>query len=79
MESTIELKGEIFKRLQTRSEERGISLNDLANTLMEDSLDYYDEEDRIFEQRTREALERVEKRGVKGKPASEFLKEMESW
>ena len=79
MESTVKLKGEIFKRLHDRSDEQSINLNDLANTLMENSLDYYDEEDRIFEQRTHETLEYVESKGIKGKPASEFLKEIESW
>lgn len=35
------------------------------------------DEDTIFEQRTREALDRVEARGIKGVPASQFLKELD--
>lgn len=38
-----------------------------------------DDEDLVFEQRTREALDRVEARGSKGVPASQFLEEMDSW
>lgn len=37
------------------------------------------DEDLVFEQRTREALDRVEARGSKGVPASQFLEEMDSW
>ena len=37
------------------------------------------DEDLIFEKRTTEALERVESRGVKGIPVSQFLKELDSW
>jgi uncharacterized protein YpuA (DUF1002 family) len=36
-----------------------------------------DDEDLIFEQRTREALDRVEARGIKGVPASQFLEELD--
>ncbi len=35
------------------------------------------DEDTIFEQRTREALDRVEARGIKGVPASQFLEELD--
>lgn len=37
------------------------------------------EEDLIFEKRTREALERVESRGIKGMTKSQFLNELDSW
>lgn len=50
-------------------------LEEFKETLIES----FNNEDAVFEQRTREALERVESRGIKGKPASEFLKEMDSW
>lgn len=38
-----------------------------------------DDEDLVFEQRTREALERVESRGIKGMTKSQFLDELDSW
>ena len=79
MQSNINLKKEIFTKIENKSKEKGISFDDLVNELLEHGLKYSDEEDKIFEQRTRDALERVESRGIKGKPASEFLKEMESW
>ena len=65
MMAEIELKEDLLERLQTKSENRGIT----PNELLESFLDADDEEDRIFEERTRKALERVEARGVKGKPA----------
>lgn len=45
----------------------------------ENLIEAFNNEDTIFEKRTREALERVESRGIKGKPANEFLKGMDSW
>ena len=75
MESVKILKDEVIQRLKVISEGHGVS----PNQFLSDILDEYDEEDKIFAERTMKALERVEARGVKGKPASEFLKEMESW
>ncbi|MBR0271428.1 MAG: hypothetical protein IJQ68_05480 [Methanobrevibacter sp.] len=52
-------------------------LNQFEENLIE--LFNSDEEDLIFEQRTREALERVENRGIKGMTESQFLDELDSW
>ena len=40
---------------------------------------FSDDEEFIFEKRTREALERVECRGVNAKSKSQFLEELYSW
>lgn len=42
------------------------------------NIDYVDD-DAIFEERTREALIRVENNNVKGMSKDEFLKELDSW
>ena len=78
MESTIRLTEEIQKRLESKSSEFGITPNELANNILAHGLEE-DIDDIIFETRTREALERVEKRGVKGVSAKEFLKELDTW
>lgn len=52
-------------------------LNQFEKNLIE--LFNSDENDLVFEQRTREALERVESRGIKGMTESQFLDELDSW
>ena len=69
-------------------EEQGLPL-DFGETQAQKDLNQFEEnlveifnsndEDLIFEQRTREALDRVEARGIKGVPASQFLEELDQW
>ena len=80
MQASIPLTKEIFNKLKSRSEERGIKVEELANEILEEELYYSDEDDRIFEQRTRDALERVENNpNRKIMSQHEFLKELETW
>ena len=80
MEAIITLTRDIFNELKSSSEEMRIKPEELAIEILEDEL-YYSEEDRIiFEQRTREALERVENNpNRKIMTKDEFLKELETW
>lgn len=70
----IKIRKDIVEKLESISNELGVNPNDLANKIIEEYL-----EDKIFEERARKALESIEASGVKGKPASEFLKELETW
>ena len=80
MQASIPLTKEIFNKLKSRSEERGIKVEELAIEILEEELYYSDEDDRIFEQRTRDALERVENNlNRKIMSQHEFLKELETW
>lgn len=79
-QASIPLTKEIFNKLKSRSEERGIKVEELAIEILEEELYYSDEDDRIFEQRTRDALERVENNpNRKIMSQHEFLKELETW
>ena len=76
----------LFNHNDILVEERGLPL-DFGETQAQKDLNQFeknlveifnsDDEDLIFEQRTREALDRVEARGIKGVPASQFLKELD--
>lgn len=78
MQASIPLTKEIFNKLKSRSEERGIKVEELAIEILEEELYYSDEDDRIFEQRTRDELERVENNpNRKIMSQHEFLKELE--
>lgn len=80
MQASIPLTKEIFNKLKSRSEERGIKVEELTIEILEEELYYSDEDDRIFEQRTRDALERVENNpNRKIMSQHEFLKELETW
>lgn len=80
MQASIPLTRDIFDKLKSRSEERGMKVEELAMEILEEGLYYSEEEDRIFEQRTRQALERVESNpNRKIMTQDEFLKELETW
>lgn len=80
MSIIIPLTHDIFNKLKSRSEERGIKPEELAIEILEEGLYYSEEEDKIFEQRTREALESVETNpNRKIMTQDEFLKELETW
>jgi len=49
------------------------------NQFEKNLIELFNNDDLIFEQRTREALERVESRGIKGMTESQFLDELDSW
>ena len=49
------------------------------NQFKENLIDAFNSDDDVFEKRTCEALKRVESRGIKGVPARQFLKELDSW
>ena len=80
MNATLSLTEDIVNKLEDRSKERGMKPQDLAIEILEDELYYSEEENRIFEKRTMEALERVENNpNCKIMSQEEFLKELESW
>lgn len=79
MMAEIKLKDELLERLQKSSNETGMNLMDLANDVIDKYLDSYIE-DRIFEERTRKALENVESNPNRHKMSKdEFFKELETW
>ena len=80
MEAIIKLNDDLFQKLKNRSEERGMPPEELAKEILEHDLSFSEEENRIFEQRTREALERVENNpNRKRMNKKEFIEELESW
>lgn len=77
---SILLTKDVFNKLKSCSEERGIKPRELAIEILEEELYYSEEDNMIFEQRTAEALKKVENNpNRKIMTKDEFLKELETW
>lgn len=79
MNLNLNIRDVTVKKLKEISCEIEIELDELVNNILEEGLADYDE-DRIFEERTRKALESMENdTNRRWLTAEEFLKELESW
>lgn len=79
MDLNLNIRDVTVKKLKEISCEIEIEFDELVNNILEEGLADYDE-DRIFEERTRKALESMENdANRRWLTAEEFLKELESW
>ena len=79
MDLNLNIRDVTVKKLKEISCEIEIELDELVNNILEEGLADYDE-DRIFEERTRKALECMENdTNRRWLTAEEFLKELDSW
>ena len=79
MNLNLNIRDVTVKKLKEISCEIEIEFDELVNNILEEGLADYDE-DRIFEERTRKALEHMENdTNRRWLTAEEFLKELESW